>query len=53
MMQAFKRRIYGSERDDGRSGWPVPQSAKMRQAMGSGLVSPQFRERLLMAVTAR
>ncbi len=52
-MQAFKRRIYGSVGEMlADLVWPVRHREKMRQAMRSGLVSPQFRERLMMAVTA-
>lgn len=52
-MQTFKRRIYGSLREMMADViWPLRNRARLRQAMGSGLVSPQFRERLMMAVTA-
>jgi AhpD family alkylhydroperoxidase len=52
-MTTFKRRIYPSFSDflaDLR--WPLRHRAQMRRAMGGELVSPQFRERLMMAVTA-
>ncbi|MBK8900764.1 MAG: carboxymuconolactone decarboxylase family protein [Anaerolineaceae bacterium] len=52
-MQAFKRRIYGNFGEMMADLiWPLRHRAQMRQAMRSGLVSPQFRERLMMAVTA-
>jgi len=52
-MQVFKRRIYGSLGEMMADlVWPVRHRAQMQQAMRSGLVSPQFRERLMMAVTA-
>ncbi|GJM42779.1 MAG: hypothetical protein DHS20C20_30610 [Ardenticatenaceae bacterium] len=52
-MQAFKRRIYGSVGEMFSDlVWPLRHRAEMQQAMRSGLVSPQFRERLMMAVTA-
>ncbi|MCA9945373.1 MAG: carboxymuconolactone decarboxylase family protein [Anaerolineales bacterium] len=53
MMQAFKRRIYGSLKEMAADlVWPLQNRARLRQAMRSGLVSVQFRERLMMAVTA-
>ena len=52
-MQAFKRRIYGSLKEMAADlVWPLQNRARLRQAMRSGLVSVQFRERLMMAVTA-
>ena len=52
-MQAFKRRIYSSLGEMAADlVWPFKHREKMQQAMRSGLVSPQFRERLMMAVTA-
>lgn len=52
-MQAFKRRIYGSLGEMMADLlWPLRHREKMQQAMRGGLVSPQFRERLMMAVTA-
>lgn len=52
-MQVFKRRIYGSLKEMVVDLlWPLQHRARLRQAMRSGLVSPQFRERLMMAVTA-
>ncbi|MCA9898702.1 MAG: carboxymuconolactone decarboxylase family protein [Ardenticatenaceae bacterium] len=53
MMQAFKRRIYGSLKEMMADlAWPFKHREKLRQAMRGRLVSPQFRERLMMAVTA-
>lgn len=52
-MQAFKRRIYGSLKEMAADlVWPLRHRGQLRQAMRGGLVSPQFRERLMMAVTA-
>ena len=52
-MQAFKRRIYSSLQEMMADlAWPFQHREKMQRAMRSGLVSPQFRERLMMAVTA-
>jgi AhpD family alkylhydroperoxidase len=52
-MQAFKRRIYSSFSEMAIDlAWPFRHRAQLRQAMRGGLVSPQFRERLMMAVTA-
>lgn len=52
-MQGFKRRIYGSLREMAADLlWPLQNRPRLRQAMRGGLVSPQFRERLMMAVTA-
>ncbi len=52
-MQAFKRRIYSSVKEMAADlVWPLRHREKLRQAMRGGLVSPQFRERLMMAVTA-
>ncbi len=52
-MQQFKRRTYGSLGEMATDlVWPMRHRAQLRQAMRGGLVSPQFRERLMMAVTA-
>lgn len=52
-MNKFRRRTYqgfGEMLTD--VAWPLRHRARLRQAMGAGLVSPQFRERLMMVVTA-
>lgn len=52
-MQTFNRRIYGSMGQlwqDLR--WPWQHRQQVRMAMRGGMVSRQFRERLMMAVTA-
>ena len=52
-MQAFKRRIYGSIKEMTTDLlWPLRHRGRLRRAMRGGLVSAQFRERLMMAVTA-
>jgi AhpD family alkylhydroperoxidase len=49
----FKRRIYGSVSELARDfAWPFRQRAQLRAAMRGDLVSHQFRERLMLAVTA-
>ncbi|GJM42654.1 MAG: hypothetical protein DHS20C20_29360 [Ardenticatenaceae bacterium] len=49
----FKRRIYSSLGEmTADLIWPLRHRTQLRQAMRSGLVSAQFRERLMMAVTA-
>lgn len=52
-MEQFKRRIYRSAGElTADLVWPLRQRQTLRHAMRGGLVSPQFRERLMMAVTA-
>ncbi|MCA9929606.1 MAG: carboxymuconolactone decarboxylase family protein [Anaerolineales bacterium] len=52
-MQSFRRRTYSSLAEMAQDlAWPFRHRTQMRQAMRSGLVSFQFRERLMMAVTA-
>lgn len=52
-MRAFKRRTYGNLGEMlADLVWPFQHRKKLQEAMRSGLVSPQFRERLMMAVTA-
>lgn len=52
-MKQFPKRTYRGLGDMARDlAWPLRHRQQLRQAMGGGLVSPQFRERLMMAVTA-
>ena len=52
-MDVFKRRIYAGVGDFmADMAWPFRHRRQLRTAMRGGLVSPQFRERLMMAVTA-
>ncbi|KAA3664746.1 MAG: carboxymuconolactone decarboxylase family protein [Chloroflexi bacterium] len=52
-MHQFRRRTYESLREmAGDLLWPLRHRTQIRQAMRGGLVSPQFRERLMMVVTA-
>ncbi|WP_420644586.1 carboxymuconolactone decarboxylase family protein [Candidatus Leptofilum sp.] len=52
-MDKFKRRTYQGIREMlADLIWPLRHRAQLRQAIRSGLVSAQFRERLMMVVTA-
>jgi hypothetical protein len=52
-MKQFPRRYYQSLRQlGGDLLWPLRHRAQLRAAMGGGLVSFPFRERLMLAVTA-
>ncbi len=52
-MKRFNRRIYAEVGElTADLVWPFRQRKKLQRAMRGGLVSPQFRERLMMAVTA-
>ncbi len=52
-MHQFRRRTYGSLREMvGDLAWPFRHRTQLKQAMHGGMVSPQFRERLMMVVTA-
>lgn len=51
--KTFKKRTYESVSDLARDlVWPFRRRKQLRQAMGGDLVSPAFRERLMLAVTA-
>ncbi len=52
-MRRFNRRIYaGMGELTADLVWPLRQRQRLRRAMRGRLLSPQFRERLMMAVTA-
>ena len=52
-MKKFRKRTYTGLGDMARDlVWPFRHRQQLRQAMRGGLVSHQFRERLMMAVTA-
>lgn len=52
-MKQFPRRYYQSPRQlGGDLLWPLRNRTKLRAAMGGGLISFPFRERLMLAVTA-
>ncbi len=52
-MKQFPKRTYSGIGDMARDlAWPLRNRQQLRQALRGGLVSPQFRERLMMSITA-